>query len=560
MSITSEIERIKNAKTALKSSIENKGVSVGNGLINTYASKVDEIEGSDSHNAFEVSSIEEMNNLTNVKDGDFCTIYGETLVGITEATSSNVEKLTIYNEFSLNEKLTGLKTLDLLATGAGDRFVCGIYPVGMTVQYNIGEGQRQLEYTSKDGINFSTTGFSGALELSFSNPISSSSCDAIFSQVVKIPKDSFGGVYQASVVDNNVTWNQIIAGGNDNYNSYNVATIQERDALADVKNGDICVVQESIIENLTEEVATTKVDNIIIKDTIVLPEAIQDSNSFYFKEVRQISYSESANLSVEIDDTSARIQYDYYNEGGGSFTYNWQYASQDGITYILDDYSTPTGRYKIRPMYLEQEDWKDCLGYLIQMGTFNFNGVYQAIVENDTITWVQIVAGDTISYFGTPSAEALESEANNYALWVKKFPAIDLSSLHIEPGEPLVLTNFFNYARGLIEVELFDTSEVTNMENMFSYCTSLTTVPVFDMSVVEAVYNMFLECPNLSDESLNNILRMCIDVGNNGVFTGEKVLATLGLSQEQIEACRNLHNYQEFIESGWEEGDNSPVS
>lgn len=45
MSIATEIERIQNAKSSIKTAIENKGVEVGDGLIDTYASKIDEITG-----------------------------------------------------------------------------------------------------------------------------------------------------------------------------------------------------------------------------------------------------------------------------------------------------------------------------------------------------------------------------------------------------------------------------------------------------------------------------------------------------------------------------------
>ena len=43
MSIANEIKRLENAKTSIKTAIENKGVEVGNGTIDTYASKIDEI-------------------------------------------------------------------------------------------------------------------------------------------------------------------------------------------------------------------------------------------------------------------------------------------------------------------------------------------------------------------------------------------------------------------------------------------------------------------------------------------------------------------------------------
>ena len=43
MSIVSQISRLKNAKSSIKTAIENKGVTVGSGTIDTYASKIDEI-------------------------------------------------------------------------------------------------------------------------------------------------------------------------------------------------------------------------------------------------------------------------------------------------------------------------------------------------------------------------------------------------------------------------------------------------------------------------------------------------------------------------------------
>lgn len=45
MSVANEITRLQNAKTALKTAIENKGVTVGDGLIDTYADKILEISG-----------------------------------------------------------------------------------------------------------------------------------------------------------------------------------------------------------------------------------------------------------------------------------------------------------------------------------------------------------------------------------------------------------------------------------------------------------------------------------------------------------------------------------
>lgn len=44
MSIVSEITRLQNAKSAIKTAIENKGVTVGNGTLDTYADKINDIQ------------------------------------------------------------------------------------------------------------------------------------------------------------------------------------------------------------------------------------------------------------------------------------------------------------------------------------------------------------------------------------------------------------------------------------------------------------------------------------------------------------------------------------
>lgn len=45
MSVASEIQRLQSAKVNIKSAIENKGVTVGDGTIDTYAAKISEISG-----------------------------------------------------------------------------------------------------------------------------------------------------------------------------------------------------------------------------------------------------------------------------------------------------------------------------------------------------------------------------------------------------------------------------------------------------------------------------------------------------------------------------------
>ena len=103
----------------------------------------------------------------------------------------------------------------------------------------------------------------------------------------------------------------------------------------------------------------------------------------------------------------------------------------------------------------------------------------------------------------------------------------------------------------LTSIPLFITSNVTSMSNIFKNCTSLVDVPVFDTSALINMTNMFSSCPNLSNNSLNNILTMCINASS---FNGVKTLKTLGLTSAQATTCQSLENYQDFIDAGWKTG------
>lgn len=137
------------------------------------------------------------------------------------------------------------------------------------------------------------------------------------------------------------------------------------------------------------------------------------------------------------------------------------------------------------------------------------------------------------------------------------------------------LVNKFYKDAYLTYMPLVDTSNVTRMSNMFSSCTMLKTVPLLDTSNCGNMASMFKStpivdipvfdtskmvnmsgfvqnCNYLSDESLNNIMRMCINT--TSVFTGTKTLAYLGLTSAQATTCQSLSNYQAFIDAGWTTG------
>ena len=113
------------------------------------------------------------------------------------------------------------------------------------------------------------------------------------------------------------------------------------------------------------------------------------------------------------------------------------------------------------------------------------------------------------------------------------------------------MSSMFNSCKSLTTISLLNTSSVTDMSSMFRYCTLLTTIPLLDTSSVTSMSSMFLSCPSLSNDSLNNLLQMCI---NAVTFKSTKSLRYIGLSQEQAQKCTTLSNYQAFLEAGWTTG------
>lgn len=121
------------------------------------------------------------------------------------------------------------------------------------------------------------------------------------------------------------------------------------------------------------------------------------------------------------------------------------------------------------------------------------------------------------------------------------------------------LNSCFQYCSELVEVGTIDTTGITNMNSMFRGCSSLITVPVFNTASVNlnssgtytGLNNMFKDCTSLSNDSLNNILKM---MSNATSYQGTKTLAEIGLTSAQATTCQGLSNYADFIAAGWTTG------
>ena len=126
-------------------------------------------------------------------------------------------------------------------------------------------------------------------------------------------------------------------------------------------------------------------------------------------------------------------------------------------------------------------------------------------------------------------------------------PLLDTSSMNNQRTYKL----FYN-CTSLTSVPLLDTSRMSSLESMFEGCTNLVDIPVFNTSNVLIMTNTFKNCLALSNDSLNNILQMCVNVHQN--YPSDKTLANIGLSETQAQTCTTLSNYEAFTSAGWTTG------
>lgn len=111
----------------------------------------------------------------------------------------------------------------------------------------------------------------------------------------------------------------------------------------------------------------------------------------------------------------------------------------------------------------------------------------------------------------------------------------------------------FLYCSKLQEIKTganWDTSRITNFSSMYSGCTLLKTIPYSSANSATNMSSMFDGCNSLTNESIDNILRICVSAVN---YTKTKTLIALGINTAVYlpEMIVTLPHYQDFINAGW---------
>lgn len=192
------------------------------------------------------------------------------------------------------------------------------------------------------------------------------------------------------------------------------------------------------------------------------------------------------------------------------------------------------------------------------MATFNFEGSMYWDEEQQTEVLAPKITPENVSILeDIDTSELLSHENFLHYSTITSCPAIDTSS-------SLNFGGMFGTCTSLVTAPTLDSTNVKRMDNMFNGCTALVNVPVYDTSNIlndgsrwepHGMGAMFLDCPNLSNQSLNNIMQMCINATQYVATTSYgKDLGALGLTNEQKGVCETLSNYPAFVAAGWTSG------
>jgi hypothetical protein len=116
-------------------------------------------------------------------------------------------------------------------------------------------------------------------------------------------------------------------------------------------------------------------------------------------------------------------------------------------------------------------------------------------------------------------------------------------------------SSMFYFCKQLVTIPTINTINSRSFATMFYGCSELVNLPLLDTRNVSLNQYSFRDafggCPKLSEQSLNNILQMCINATR---YTGAKTLYYIGLTSAQATTCQSLSNYQDFLDAGWTTG------
>lgn len=517
MSVASEIARLQNAKASIKTAIENKGVTVGDIKLDAYSAKIDEISaGVEPTGTLEITE----NGTYDVKQKAYAKVAVPEPSGNIKITENGFH---IIKQYSIAEVAVypTLVAKTISANGTYNASDDNAYGYG-SVSVNVPEKNLGTKTINANGdYNATDDNLDGYSNVSVSVPEKTLTTKTI----------TANGTYNATH-DNADGFSSVVvnvpSGGTPvKSNVYRVPTIEARDAITDMVEGDVCVVYGPNISNVTVD---SRFQTAIFPEVVVLDTAITD-----YVDVRYRAVDESVMFDCWGSLDSSRFSMECYSE---SDSIRIEYTSEDGITYTRTDTTGNPVDFGTEIYYEMPERWNDAIGKFIQSSSINFDGIFQykdnhwnyaninipttseyiyknckaytndgtvigTLVSNPSITLddmnAKVYSELSILYNNLDEIIAPEDSSNLYSN----------SSIYIIPskinGKSLLntsnvtnMSNMFYNCKSLITIPQLDTSKVTNMKRMFTRCSSLTSIPELDTSKVTNMSEMFNSCSSLT--------------------------------------------------------------
>lgn len=232
------------------------------------------------------------------------------------------------------------------------------------------------------------------------------------------------------------------------------------------------------------------------------------------------------------------------DEGGGSsgFSPDWsEIGYQDTPSVIVTAFEHAKNIY---------DNWDSSQTNLNSKFRMDANLVYMPLVDTSNVTNMNACFNYCSRLIIVPLLNTSKVTDIGHAFTrcsnLEKVALLDTSNV-------ITMDYTFQECTSLKEIPQFNTGNCKNFSYTFYDCLKLKSVPVLDTSKCTSYKNMFGSCPGLTDESLNNIMRMCINMTSLS-STATKTLKQAGITPAQATSCQSLSNYQDFLDAGWTTG------
>lgn len=169
------------------------------------------------------------------------------------------------------------------------------------------------------------------------------------------------------------------------------------------------------------------------------------------------------------------------------------------------------------------------------------------------------ILGVTGTYEGSGGTKPLVPDNTKFANSI--VTSFDNFFQNLDFSDVVHYSNMFTGCNVVTSIDLsnFNKNISYSISNMFSSCAALIDIDLseFNMSNLligstgNSISSVFSGCNNLSNNSLNSILKMC---STHTRSSDGKTLKKLGLSQSQANVCQTLSNWTAFTNAGWTTG------